>query len=274
MTYVIPDQQRAIAAFLDTETARIDAVISRRRRMIDLVESRFSVAVIHAVTGSQVAGPRRQSSVEWIGDIPESWGTPWLGANFHTQLGKMLNAQTGAGPEQFPYVRNTNVQWDRFELDDLATMHFGQEDRARCQLQAGDLLVCEGGEVGRSAVWPGEPKQVYFQKAIHRVRPLGAGNTRFLMYCLRAAAHLGVFAIEGNQSTIVHLTGEKLREHRFPFPPPDEQQRIVEVLDVHRDELAETTRRLREQISLLQERRQALITAAVTGQLEITSTAA
>jgi type I restriction enzyme S subunit len=153
-------------------------------------------------------------------------------------------------------------------------MHFGPEDRARCALREDDLLVCEGGEVGRAAVWPGEPADVYFQKAIHRVRPVAAGNTRFLMYCLRAAAHLKVFAIEGNQSTIVHLTGEKLREHRFPFPPLDEQAHIVIALDAQRDGLCGMMKRVRRQVSLLKEHRQALITAAVTGELGIPGAAA
>lgn len=267
-------EQRAVADFLDVETARIDALIAKKRRMIELLRERFLAHIYHAVTGAGVAGPRRSTTVAWIKDLPSHWGTPWVGANYRTQLGKMLNAEAAAGPDQYPYLRNVNVQWDHFELEDLATMHFGPEDRARCELREGDLLVCEGGEVGRAAVWPGVPARVYFQKAIHRVRPIREGNTRFLMYCLRAAASLDVFAVEGNQSTIVHLTGEKLREHRFPFPPLAEQARVVDELDAHRDRVELITRRLDQQIKLLQEHRQALITAAVTGELEVPGVAA
>ncbi len=96
---------------------------------------------------------------------------------YESQLGKMLNGEAAVGPEQFFYLRNTNVHWDRFDLRDLAKMHFSPEDRARCELRNGDLLVCEGGEVGRSAVWPGERADVYFQKAIHRVRPLNRNHS-------------------------------------------------------------------------------------------------
>ncbi len=263
------DRQQAIADFLDTETARIDALITKKRRMIDIIDERFLRKVYAAVTGRGVAGLRRSSGVDWIGDIPAHWGIPWLGAHYETQLGKMLNAEASTGPEQHAYLRNTNVQWDRFDFSDLAMMHFDHEDRARCELRAGDLLVCEGGEVGRAAVWPGHPANVYFQKAIHRVRPLRDGNTRFLMYCLRAAAHLNVFTVEGNQSTIVHLTGEKLREHRFPSPPAEEQRRIVQALDRARQQSSNLVMRLRRQIDLLQEHRQALITAAVTGELDV-----
>ncbi len=266
--------QQAIADFLDTETARIDALIAKKRRMIELLDERHLAAIYRGVTGKDEAGPRRSSGVDWIGDLPAHWGVPWLGAEYETQLGKMLNAEAAAGPERYPYLRNTNVQWDRFDLTDLATMHFSAAERARCDLQAGDLLVCEGGEVGRAAVWSGTPPGVYYQKAIHRVRPLGGGNTRFLMYSLRVAAWLGVFTAEGNQSTIVHLTGEKLRAHRFPFPPHDEQARIVARLDRHAAWTERIQRALTRQIELLQEHRQALITAAVSGELVIPGVAA
>jgi len=127
--------------------------------------------------------------------------------------------------------------------------------------------------VGRAAVWDGRLNDCFFQKAIHRVRPR-RGNARFLMYCLRAAAKQNVFAVEGNQSTIVHLTAEKLRVHRFPFPPIEEQRAIVEYLDARRDETTSLQSRLLRQITLLQERRHVLITAAVTGQLDIPGVAA
>ena len=181
----------------------------------------------------------------------------------------MLNSEAGAGPDQYAYVRNTNVQWDRFDLNDLATMHFGIKDLQRCGLRPGDLLVCEGGEVGRCAVWQDEMENCYFQKAIHRVRPRAGANSRYLMYCLRAAAKHGVFSVEGNLSTIVHLTGEQLRSHRFPWPDDEEQREIVTHLDSAGRRTQRIITKLSRQVGLLVERRQALITAAVTGELEI-----
>ena len=86
------------------------------------------------------------------------------------------------------------------------------------------------------------------------------------MYCLWAAAKLGVFEVEGNQATIVHLTGEKLREHRFPWPPLKEQEEIVELIDTVRKRISQIFMSLHKQIELLYERRQALITATVTGK--------
>jgi len=272
MPILVPpiDEQRRIADFLFDETKRIDQLAAKKRKLIELLNERLDAEVFRVITrGLNPGVVLKPVKLEWIGQIPYHWGLAAVSAHYEVQLGKMLTPEASAGPEQFPYLRNTNVQWDRIDQDDLATMSFDAADRGRCRLQPGDLLVCEGGEVGRAAVWEGQIKDCFFQKAIHRVRPHRDGNTRFLMYCLRAAAKRNVFAVEGNQSTIVHLTAEKLRVHRFPFPPLEEQRRIVEYLDDRRDQAASVRSRLQHQIPLLQERRQALITAAVTGQLEI-----
>ena len=275
MMYLGLERQRVIADFLDTETARIDALITKKRQLMETVASRQRAAVWCGVTGQTLKAPRRASGVSWIGTTPAHWETPWLGAHFDVQLGKMLDAKSSSGVQQFRYIRNANVQWDRIDLDDLASMHFDEGERRRYTLLPGDLLVCEGGEVGRSAVWPGVPgEEVFFQKAIHRVRPIRAGNVRFVMYCLMAAASLGVFAIEGNQSTIVHLTREQLRAHRLPFPSISEQEVVVEELDRNANRVRSLSVSLLRQISLLQEHRQALITAAVTGELDIPGVAA
>jgi type I restriction enzyme S subunit len=270
-----PSEQRAIADYLDAETSRIDSLIEKKRRMVELLEERFECAVFTGITrGLDPRAPTKPSGLPWVTEIPSHWTTPTVSVNFDLQLGKMLNTDAAAGPEQYPYLRNVNVQWDRFHLDDLATMHFGVADRRRCQLLGGDLLVCEGGEVGRAAVWPGSPSDCFYQKAIHRLRPRAGANSRYLLYCLRAAAKNSVFSVEGNLSTIVHLTGEQLRVHRFPWPPRAEQELIVRHLDQEAHRTQEGVRLLSHQLQLLAEHRQALITAAVTGQLAVPGVAA
>lgn len=264
-------EQRAIADYLDAETARIDVLIAKKQLLIRLLEDHVDALVFQGISGKLTSAdaPMRASGLDWLGSIPSHFGTPTIGAYFTTQLGKMLNAEAAAGPNQHRYVKNTNVKWDSFDLSDLPTMAFDAGDRTRCELRAGDLLVCEGGEVGRSAIWPGSDEPIYFQKALHRVRPLRDANTRFLMYCLWAAASLDVFSVEGNQATIVHLTGEKLREHRLPWPPEPEQQEIVRQIDESRRRITALRKRLEAQLDLLAEHRQALITAAVTGEFVV-----
>ena len=263
-------RQLNIANYLDTQTGRIDALISKINRLVELLKEYADSVVFDGITGRLTSSHLsfKFSGVDWLGDIPKHFGTPWLGAFHTTQLGKMLNVEAASGPDQYPYIKNTNVRWDHFDLDDLPTMSFDASDRQRCELRIGDVLVCEGGEAGRSAVWNSD-SEIFFQKALHRIRPLRGNVPRYLMYCLWAAAGLGVFQVEGNQATIVHLTGEKLREHRFPWPPLAEQKQIVELIDAKRQRIDQAVVDLQKQIELLTERRQALITNAVTGQKSV-----
>src|SRR4051794_40289628 len=87
------------------------------------------------------------------------------------QLGKMLSPKAKTGTHYFRYLRNTNVQWGRIDTSDLAQMDFSDHERKKFELRFGDLLVCEGGEPGRCAVWRNEIADCYYQKALHRVRP-------------------------------------------------------------------------------------------------------
>lgn len=257
-------EQRKTADSLDIATAQVDSLINKKYRLIELLQLRVDSAVFAGIRGKLTSQYSIQvrSGVDWLGEIPEHYSLPWIGAYYTTQLGKMLSAQAAAGPEQYRYVKNANVLWDDLVLDDLPTMTFDADDRRRCELKNGDLLVCEGGEVGRSAIWQGS-NDIYFQKAIHRVRPRTQGVPRFLMYCLWAAARLGVFAVEGNQSTIVHLTGQKLRAHRIPWPPIEEQEQIVELIDAERMKMKDAIAALTTQIKLLDERKLALIASTM-----------
>ena len=265
-------QQRAMVEYLDRETARIDTVIAKKQQVRDLLQARFKGVLHAAVSGklTSVSNEGTRPGPGWVEELPAHWGLPWLGAICRTTLGKMLNPEAASGPEQYEYLRNVNVQWGHFDLTDVQMMHFDASDRVKHRLRRGDLLVCEGGEVGRSAVWAGEREDLFFQKAIHRVRPLGRDtSTRYLMYAFWAAASRGVFREEGNTATLVHLTGEKLRAHRIPMPPPAEQVEIGDRLDQELKELTGSNRILNRQVELLRERRVALITATVTGELEV-----
>jgi type I restriction enzyme S subunit len=267
--------QRRFADYLDRETACIDALITKKQRMIELLNNRFESSIFYSVTrGVRGTRPLQATNLNWLDEMPAGWGTPTVSTNFELQLGKMLNAEAENGADQFAYLRNINIQWDRIDLTDLATMHFSETDRRRCELRSGDVLICEGGEVGRAAVWNNDVLNCYFQKAIHRARPRNGANSRFLMYCLRSAAKMNVFAVQGNLSTIVHLTGEQLAVHRFPWPTNDEQTEIVALLDSQSAVVLSANQRLTSQIELLRERRQALITAAVTGELDVAGVAA
>lgn len=149
---------------------------------------------------------------------PPDWKTPPVYSRFSVQLGKMLDEKQIKGSHLAPYLRNVDVQWGHVNVSDLPEMDFSNDDRTRFELKKGDLLVCEGGEVGRTAIWQGELKECYYQKAIHRLRPTTShDDARFFRYFMWAAAESGLFA-QTTASTIQHLTAEQLRVVRYPRP--------------------------------------------------------
>ncbi len=265
----LPEQHR-IAAFLDRETAKIDALIAEQQRLIALLAEKRQATISHAVTkGLNPDAPMKDSGVEWLGEVPEHWVTPTLNSRYSIELGKMLDEKRITGTHLVPYLRNVDVQWDSINYEELPEMDIQEVEFPRYTVQKGDLLICEGGEVGRAAMVGDLVGICGFQKALHRVRPRDASeHTRFLFYTFVWAAATGVFKV-GGTSTIAHLTGEQLRRYRFPNPPYVEQTAIAVFLDIYTASLDTLTTEAKHAITLLQERRTALISAAVTGKINV-----
>jgi type I restriction enzyme, S subunit len=243
----IPDEQRRIADFLDAETARIDGLMTKRLAQISVLDELALARIGEHLATAKSNGP--------------------VYAYFDVQLGKMLNAERASGDNQQPYLRNANIQWYEINTDDVATMSFEPDEQDRYGLRPGDLLVCEGGYVGQSAVWDGRIPKCYFQKSLHRVRSRSQIPVEWLMYWLRYAKAIGVFEANGNVATIAHLTGEQLAQYRIPIPE-DGQRRVAEI-GAEIAAIRETQRRVEAANGVLAERRQALITAAVTGGITV-----
>jgi type I restriction enzyme S subunit len=120
----------------------------------------------------------KDSGVEWLGDIPAHWEVAPVYARYEVALGKMLDAKRLTGEFSGPYLRNVDVQWDKVNTDGLPEMDFAPWERDRYSVRPGDLLVCEGGEVGRTAIWRGEIEPCFYQKALHRVVRVPLHGTR------------------------------------------------------------------------------------------------
>ena len=133
------------------------------------------------------------------------------------------------GRNSYPYLANFNVQWFRFNLENLNKMDFDEKDRAEFELREGDLLVCEGGEIGRCAVWHNELQPCFFQKALHRVRC----NHQiilpdYLAWWFRYNCDYGGFsALAGAKATIAHLPGAKLKQLQVAVPPMELQEQFA-----------------------------------------------
>jgi len=132
-------------------------------------------------------------------------------------------------------------------------------------------LVCEGGEAGRSAIWESSLPVCFYQKALHRLRPLNASQDtpRYQLYIMKMACSKGVFEASSGKATINHLPAEAFRRYRFAYPPFIEQQAISEHLSTACGEIRRLQQEASSLVSILQERRSALISAAVTGQIDV-----
>lgn len=240
--------QRKTVAFLDRECARL--------QNLQIECARFE---------SEAFAP----ALARFADLTKRWPRGRIGYRYSVQLGKMLDQKRIGTGQAHPYLRNSNVQWDRLVLDDLKQMTFSSAERCKYELRAGDLLVCEGGQPGRSAIWDGSVPGCYFQKALMRVRPRAGDSTRFLMWCLRLAAARGDFAADGTGSTILHLPAERLVATRIPLPPVDAQRAIQREVDDLAARVSGIAREAASVRALLVEYRDAVITEAVTGKLDV-----
>lgn len=159
-----------------------------------------------------------------------AWDEYPLGDLFDVKLGKMLSPKAKRGLNPRPYLANYNVQWGRLDLDDVQTMDFDDNEFERFKLKKCDLLVCEGGEVGRSAIWNDEISDCCYQKAIHRLRPCDDRMLpEFMLQFFFWADRKGKFAGLTGHSTIAHLTAVKLRTLKVAVPPKGVQQTYVRV---------------------------------------------
>lgn len=196
------DKQFQIATMLDKLTGLISLRKQQLTKLDELVKARF---------------------VEMFGNViynDRAWSTYVFSDITSSRLGKMLDAKQQTGKQSFPYLANFNVQWFRFETSNLHRMDFNKKDQIEFELRDGDLLVCEGGEIGRCAVWHNEVHPCFFQKALHRVRcNINTILPDYLAWWFKFNCdHKGFADIEGAKATIAHLPGTKLKRLTVAVP--------------------------------------------------------
>lgn len=178
---------------------------------------------IHAVTSTE------------LGDLPGDWRVQRFDSLFAVQQGKQVSKKNRIGENQRPFLRTKNVFWGRLDLSDLDEMHFTEAEEKRLALESGDLLVCEGGDIGRTGIWRGELARCFYQNHLHRARlqDIAAADSQFVLYWLWYAFDVAsVYFGRGNVTTIPNLSQSKLRELPLPVPELSEQQKIAGVLGV------------------------------------------
>lgn len=167
-----------------------------------------------------------------------------------------------------PYLRNTDVQWDGINVDDLPEMDFDESEQKLYGLRPGDILMCEGGEIGRCAIWDSD-RRCFYQKALHRLRPTtDKDDPRYFVLVMRAAVEAGLFSSRASAATIQHLPAEKLRVVRYPAPPIEEQRAIVDRVSRQTARLYSLVAAKQRLLDLLAEKRKAIIATAITRGLD------
>jgi type I restriction enzyme S subunit len=196
-----------------------------------------------------------------MSELPAGWASATFGEVAEIKLGKMLDKNKNRGIPT-PYLRNVNVRWDYVDQSNLLEMPMSPTERASLDIRDGDIMVCEGGEPGRAAVWSYGPNTLSFQKALMRLRPFEKVDSRFLAAHLRRASLSGKLEEHFSGTTIKHLPQQALSRLPVNIPPLSEQRRIVAKID----SLSGKSRRAREHLDhipwLVEKYKQAVLAAA------------
>lgn len=205
-----------------------------------------------------------------VGSFPDTWTVDRVDSAFDLIQGKQVSVRNRVGDNQRPFLRTKNVYWNRLVLDDLDKMHFSAAEEERYALLPGDLFLCEGGDVGRTAIWNGELERCYIQNHLHRLRAFpGKVDPQYAVFWFWYAFAIGNLYIgRGNKTTIPNMSRSKLAELPIALPPLKEQHRIAETLSLVQQAIEQQERLIRSTTELKQALMQKLFTEGLRGEAQ------
>ena len=270
-------EQGSIVSVLDIETQKIDALIEEQRRLIELVKEKRQAVISHAVTkGLDPNVPMKGSGVAWIGEVPCSWQIKRLRMIASVRGGVAKGRDLGESETiTVPYLRVANVQDGYLDLNEIAKLEITAAELERYRLRPGDVLMNEGGDfdkLGRGHIWRGEIQDCIHQNHVFSVRPRDI-EPEWLTLISTAECGRFYFMTRSKQSTnLASISSSNLGQLPVPLPPPSERKEILEKVSATTNALNALIQDAVSAIALLEERRRALISAAVTGRIDVRST--
>jgi type I restriction enzyme, S subunit len=266
-------EQRTIAAFLDRETAKIDALVAKKERLIDLLQEKRTALISKAVAnGLDASVPTKDSRVETLGEIPPHWNVKRLWHLTPSQR-RIMYGIVLPGPnvdEGVPIVKGGNVSPEGLRLEQLSRTTFEIEaGYARSRLKGGDLVYAIRGSIGEVAVVPDELEGANLTQDAARVAYTGESHGKWLLYALRSARVFAQLEAGALGATIRGINIRDLKRALLPVPPKSEQVAIADFLDEKSDEIDQLLSEVQNAVARLREFRAALISAAVTGKIDV-----
>jgi type I restriction enzyme S subunit len=264
------EEQTSIANYLDQKTTQIDQLISQKKRFIELLQEERTAVINQAVTkGLDPTVKMKDSGIEWLGEIPEHWEVKKLKYFADVVLGKMLTSDDKGNYHLRKYLRAKNIEWNKPNVDDVKEMWFSDNELKNFKVKKNDLLVSEGGEVGRTCIWNGELEECYIQNSVHKVTILNNGDSNYFLNQFVLLGKLGHFDAIVNRISIAHLTKEKLKDVSFFYPTIKEQKEISIHIETKTSEIDTIISKSQQEIELLREYKTALISEVDTGKVDV-----
>lgn len=272
--YTFPESvelQKSIATYLDRKVGVIDKIIAAKNHThTHLLELRQAI-ITDAVLGRGGAFMNyRQTNIPWIGKIPVHWQVRRIKHVANIVLGKMLQSAEKEGYQYKKYLRAQNIRWEEVSIESANKMWFSLRELSVYRLKEGDILVSEGGEVGRAAMWRNELSECYIQNSVNRLRVNESViDPKYLLYVVEGIGQAKVFENTVNRVSIAHLTREKLKEYSIPLPPLNEQRAIVKGIEESLRKIDKSVNGLQKSIDLLTEYRSSLISNVINGKVKV-----
>ena len=266
-------EQTQIANFLDHETAKIDTLIDKQQQLIKLLKEKRQAVISHAVTkGLNPAAPMKDSGVGWLGEVPEHWEVARLKQIIES--GSSISygiVQPGdALDEGVPFIQTTNISQGNLALEALPkTSEVIEKNYPRSRLSGGEVILGIRASIGAAYVVSKELKGVNLSRGVARIQPSSLISSEFLVWFFQTNAVAQYWGLSKQGSTFSEVSIETVRELSVVLPPENEQQEICSHLQLISNKFNNIIDLAESQNNLLRERRTALISAAVTGKIDV-----